>query len=182
MGERSFVERRRTWKASLRDRFSELEKRWNQANVPLAVIHLPISIPSVGPDDLCRFGLSGENLRTLQTNRPNLLLVGPPSHLAPVLELLERSAIRPIVVCGAQRLPLAERAIGTLVIHDAHRLSQPQQHQLHSWLTQHPLKQVILTAPEPLFPLFLRNAFDDALFFRLNMKLVVIENASFESV
>jgi hypothetical protein len=183
MGERSFVERRRTWKASLRDHFHELEERWNRADTPLAVIHIPTTeLASIGADDLCRVGLSDENLRKLQTTRPNLLLVGSSLLLPPVLELLERGAVRPVVAVGAQRLGLAERGIGTLVLHDANRLTPAQQHELHCWLVRHPLKQVILTASERLFPLVLRNTFDADLFFQLNVRLVVIESVSADVV
>jgi hypothetical protein len=183
MGERSFVERRRTWNASLRDHFRELEERWNRANAPLAVIHLPAQVDArVGPEDLCRCGLSAEILKTIQTNRPNLLLIGPPSPLTPLLRILESGAAPPVMSCSARRLALAERPIGTLVIHDANRLSQDQQRQLHGWLARHPPKQVIVTAPEPLLPLVMRNAFNPALFFELNVKSVVMDEAAVEGV
>jgi len=185
MGEPSFVERRHSWNASLRDHFRELEERWNRANVPLAVIHLPTRIDAnARPDDLDRSAFPAEILRTLETHRPNLLLIGSPSHLPPVLRILEGSAVPPVVSCGAPRFALAERAIGTLVIHGANRLNEHQQRQLHNWLPRHPLTQVILTTSEPLIPLVLRNAFDADLFFQLNVKSVsvVMADASPEAV
>jgi hypothetical protein len=76
---------------------------------------------------------------------------------------------------------LAERRIGTLVIAEADRLNRQQQDQRHRWVTQHPLKQVIATVSEPLFPLVVRNVFSAALF-QLNPTSLLIEAVSSEIV
>jgi replication-associated recombination protein RarA len=70
---------------------------------------------------------------------------------------------------------LAERQIGTLVIAEADQFNRQQQDQLHRWVTQHPLTQVIATASEPLFPLVVRNVLSAPLFFQLNPTSLLIE-------
>lgn len=179
MTDRPFVERRRSWKAGLRAHFGELEERWNRANPPLAVVHLPLPTnPSAEPPRLANLGLSEECLRTLETKRPNLLLIGPPTQVTCVLQMIEPSVVRPVASVRAERLTLPERAIGTLVLHDANRLNPRQQDQLHRWIDLHPLEQVIATASEPLFPLVVRNAFSAVLFFRLNVMSLMIDAES----
>ena len=177
-----FVERRRTWNAGLRAHFRELEERWNRAH-DLSVVHLPPpTIPGAGPPGLADIGLSDECLRTLETKRPNLLLIGPSTQVTSLLQLIAPSVAPPIASVRAERLTLPEDAIGTLILHDAHRLSPRQQDQLHRWIDVHPLNQVIATTAEPLFPLVVRNSFSAALFFRLDAMSLRIEEVSPEVV
>jgi len=173
------VERRHSWNAGLREHFRELEERWNRAHPPLAVIHLPAGLDPTGrPCGLFSLGLSEECLRTVEHKRPNLLLIGSPKTVSPVLQVIEQSAAPPVVSSRPERLALADRGIATLVIHDANRLGRTQQDQLYRWINLHPLKQVIATASEPLFPLMVRNAFSAELFFRLNVMSVMVDEAS----
>jgi hypothetical protein len=173
------VERRRSWNAGRREHFRELEERWNRANPPLAVIHLPAGLgPLVGLGAFLSLGLSEECLRTVERKRPNLLLIGSPGAVSPVLQAIEQSVAHPVASSRAERLSLSEHAIATLVIHDANRLNRTQQDQLYRWVNLHPLKQVIATASEPLFPLMVRNVFSAELFFRLNAMSVLIDEAS----
>jgi len=181
MGDISFVERRRTWNASLREHFRDLEQRWNRANPPL-VVRLPTPVASAPPPDLAAVGCPAEIARTIGTNRPNLILVGLPPNVTIVRRIVEQQATRPVVSLDRQLRTLAERRVGTLVIAEADRLNRQQQDQLHRWVTQHPLKQVIATASKPLFPLVVRNVFSAALFFQLNPTSLLIEAVSSELV
>ena len=183
MSHQPFVERRRTWNAGLRAHFRELEERWNRTQPPLAVVHLPPPTnPGAGPPRLADIGLSEECVRTLETKRPNLLLIGSSTKVTCLLQLIEPSVTHPLVSVRAERLTLPETAIGTLVLHDANRLDATQQDQLHRWLDVHPLSQVIATSSQPLFPLVVRNSFSAVLFFRLNVRSLMIEEASPEAV
>jgi hypothetical protein len=183
MSDQPFVERRRTWNAGLRAHFRELEERWNRAQPRLAVVHLPPpTIPGAPPPGLADIGLPEECLRTLETKRPNLLLIGSSRNVTCLLQLIEPLVTQPVVSVRAERLTLPEAAIGTLVLHDANRLSPSQQDQLHRWVDMHPLNRVIATTSEPLFPLVVRNMFSAVLFFRLNVMSLMIEEASPEIV
>jgi hypothetical protein len=71
---------------------------------PLAVIHLPADVgPTVGPGALLSLGLSEECLRAVERKRPNLLLIGSPATVSPVLQVIEQSAARPVVSSRAPR-------------------------------------------------------------------------------
>jgi len=183
MSNQPFPERRRSWNAGLREHFRELEEKWNRTHPPLAVVHLPANLPAgLEPPDLATPGHTVECLRILETKRPNLLVIGSPTTVAPVVQIIERSLIRPVVSCRAGRLALQRSAIGTLVIHDADRLGREEQNQLHSWVNQHAEKQLVTTASESLFSLVARNMFSDTLFYRLNAMSLIVEEASAEIV
>jgi len=182
MSDEPFVERRRTWNAGLRAHFRELEERWNRAHPRLAVVHLPPTIPGAPPPGLADIGLPEECLKTLETKRPNLLLIGSSTNVTCLLQLFEPSVTHPVVSVRAEQLTLPDASVGTLVLHDANRLSPGQQDQLHRWVDVHPLNRVIATTSEPLFPLVVRNTFSAVLFFRLNVMSLMIEEASPELV
>jgi len=178
MSEQPFVERRRSWNASVRDHFRELEEQWNRAHPPLAIVHCPPRAQAAEePPQSGSVVLPPECLSILETRRPNLLLIGPAGPIAAVMQVIERSLIRPVVSCHAGRLAVLPQRIGTLVVHDADRLSRDQQAELHSWLNRHADKQVITIAMEPLFSLVVRNLFSDVLFYRLNAVSLIVDDA-----
>jgi hypothetical protein len=134
--------------------------------------------PGLGSSGLASLGLSAECLKALETRRPNLLLIGSSTKVSDLLQLIEPSMAHPVVSLRADRLRLPERLIGTLVLHDANRLSPAQQEEWRRWVDLHPQKQVIATASEPLFPLMVRNAFSSVLFFQLNFMSLMIDGTS----
>jgi hypothetical protein len=131
-------------------------------------VHLPGNGQPVEEQSKARPGLPLECLHILETRRPNLLLIGSPVPIAAVMQMLERSLVPPMVSWPAGQPAHLPRAIGTLVVHDADRLTPHQQAELHAWLNRHADQQVITIASESLFSLVMRNLFSDVLFYRLN--------------
>ena len=169
MGERPFVERRRSWNAGLREHFRQLEESWNRAHPPLAVVDVRDDVkatqqPHYLPDEL----------KLLEKARVNLLLIGLRRKTSLFLRRIERSLAPPVMPVRAGHLVLPERAVGTLVIHDVDHLTRQEQDALNGWVVSHPEQQVIATASGPLFPLVARNQFSDVLFYRLNTLTVIV--------
>jgi hypothetical protein len=161
------TERRHRENAVLRERFRELEERWNRVHPPMALDDLLATGRANGDQHLIKPLNDGRTV--LETYRPNILLIGPQPTVRHVLQITLRSAVRPVVTCSARSFTLPDPPVGTLVLCDAEFLNRVAQRRLYAWLlrtSSHP--QVITTASVPLFPLVIRNAFDDALFYRLN--------------
>ena len=170
------AERRRHWNAGLRNRFKQLEDRWNQ-------LHPPLLIDGVGnrrdtdaqTEEGAAFGLSPANLAYLGTQRRNVLLIGTDSRLAEFLPVLTRTAMLPIESCRAGRLALPHRSVGTLLLHDADRLTREEQEQMFGWIScAPPPVQVVTAASVPLFPLVVRQHFSEALFYRLSQVCLIV--------
>jgi len=168
-------ERRRSWNAGLRERFRQLEQRWNELHPPVP-IHESINSRASDPELPWSIGLSSDSLTSLHTHRSNVLLVGPEAHVARVLPAITRLVTPPIESCAAGRLALPTRLVGTLVLRNAHRLSVDEQQELFGWMSAASIdSQVITTATIPLFPLVLRKHFSDALFYRLTEMCLIVK-------
>ena len=170
MGDRPFVERRRSWNAGLREHFRQLEESWNRTHPPLAVVDVRDDVKTTQQS---RYRLSDE-LTILEKARVNLLLIGLRRKTSLVLRRIEPSLTPPVMLVRAGHLVLPERAAGTLVIHDVDLLTHQEQNALNGWVVSHPEQQVIATASGPLFPLVARNRFSDVLFYRLNTLTVIV--------
>jgi hypothetical protein len=168
---RPATERRHTCNAGLREHFRQLEARWNRVHPSIPVADLRAVNGTVRDEDaLSLLALSDDWRRVLETKRPNVIVIGPPTKVTPVLTLLARSVAQPMVSCTARNPVLPETAVGTLVLHDADRLTRLDQDRVYGWLScAVDAPQVITTTSVPLFPLVMRNAFSDALFYRLNV-------------
>jgi hypothetical protein len=181
MGNQSTVERRRSWNAGLREHFRRLEELWNRAHPPLGVVHVRATVNDKGdPCDFSRLGLPAECLATLRSKRPNLLLIGSPDNVRAVLQLIHGALLHPVRSYRPKQLAFTGGTVGSLIIHDLDRLTHEEQRQLYRWVTSYPEKQVITTARAPLLPMVVRNAFDQDLFFRLNMMCLVVDDSSTE--
>ena len=122
-------ERRHNWNAGLRERFRQLEERWNQLHPPLSIDEAGRS--SAGDPELRgNVGLLSDRLKSLHTHRSNVLVIGPESHITRVLPVITRLSTPPIESCAAGRLALPDRLVGTLVLRNADRLSVDEQQQL----------------------------------------------------
>jgi hypothetical protein len=176
------IERRHSWNAGLRERFRRLESRWNRANPPIAVVDVTGDSGS-GDDveDWTRFGISDEERRLFEYQKPNLLIIGSSPSVERILGLLERTSIPPIVRCDACLLRLPTVEVGTLVISHAEQLSAVDQQLLFAWLSfTTPRRQVITTAAVPLFPAVVRSTFSEALFYRLNAMCWMLRDTAAE--
>jgi hypothetical protein len=164
------IERRQSWNTALRERFRQLEHRWHRANPPIAIADLPTAHQTAdGTDEWTRLGISEEERRVFEAQRPNVLIVGSGPSVQRILQLLERICMPPIVRCGPCPLTLPCAEVGTLAITDVERLSAMDQQLLFAWLScTVPRPQVISTTAVPLFPAVIRSTFSDALFYRLN--------------
>ena len=173
------TERRHSWNAGLRERFRRLESRWNRANPVIPVVAAP-SDPGTtaeGTDEWMRFGISVEERRTIENQRPNVLIIGSGPSVERLVRLLEQTSFPPRVRCDACPLIIPPVEVGTLVISHAERLSAVDQQLLFAWLSiSRPRLQVITTAAVPLFPAVVRSTFSEALFYRLNPVCLMLQD------
>lgn len=167
------IERRRTWNAELRERFRNLEERWNELHPPVTFGQALRAGETPSDDDVLP-GLSAETLRCFTSYRPNVLVVGAEPQVAQLLHILMQLALPPIVSYRAGDGALPARGAGTLIVRDADRLKREEQAAIFGWLTYAPTRiQVITNTTVPLFPLVIRRRFSDALFYRLNEMCLV---------
>jgi len=169
MGDRAFIERRRSWNSGLREHFRQLEESWHRAHPPLPVVDVREDVKATQqPHNL------SDELKILEKTRVNLLLIGLRRKTSVFLRRIESSLAPPVLLVRAGHLVLPERANGTLVIHDVDHLSRQEQDALNGWVQSHPEQQIIATASEPLFRLVARNRFSDVLFYRLNTLTLIV--------
>ena len=82
---------------------------------------------------------------------------------------------KPICWVDAGRLSLPLHSAGTLILQGAHALSASAQERLFEWLGDDArTTRVLTTTPYPLFPLVEGGSFLEALYYRLNMLLLIL--------
>src|SRR5262245_1845533 len=182
MGQDVLIERRHSWNAALRERFRRLESRWNRANPPIAVVDAPGDRGSGGNgEEWTQFGISDEERRLFEHQKPNVLIIGSPPGVDRIVRLIERTSTPPIVRCRACPLTLPTVEVGTLGISNVEQLSTVDQQLLFAWLSfTTPRRQVITTAAVPLFPAVVRSTFNEALFYRLNAMCLMLRDTAAE--
>lgn len=112
---------------------------------------------------------SDNDLLSLRSWRPNILLIGPPTAADDLLPQLLSRCRPPVYEIHGSRLT-AMPADGTVVLRDLAGLDTGAQCALYRWLDlQGGRVQVVSVAPTPLFPLVADGEFSEALFYRLNM-------------
>jgi Sigma-54 interaction domain len=104
--------------------------------------------------------------------RTNLLLVG--AGTVPVLlEMLSVELLNERILSWHPGEPLtlpSPRHAATFILHEVNQLSAEGQRELLSWLDQASGRiRVISTAEQPLLPMVKSGAFDEALYYRLNI-------------
>jgi hypothetical protein len=106
---------------------------------------------------------------------PNLLLVGPDGPARRRLAQILADCRQPVherTAGGVDPMPRH----GTIVLRDVAGLDLRQQRLLLRWLTEcMDVVQVVTVAAESLFPSVQRGAFLDALFYRLNVVTLMID-------
>jgi hypothetical protein len=103
----------------------------------------------------------------------NLFVVGPDDEVAKLITSLWPCLATPIVVRQrgeSLRLPPPSPTVGTIVIYDVDTLTRLEQHALKQWLrVENPHARVVSSASAPLWPTVETGAFNDGLYYRLNV-------------
>jgi hypothetical protein len=119
------------------------------------------------PDDT---SLSGDAFAILARAHPNVLLIGPVDATDQALALISRYLLRPTVFWTPRETrDLPQVPYGTLVINAIETADATQLSHLVARLDggAEPV-QVVCTTPTPLFPLVVRGAFPEPLYYLLN--------------
>jgi hypothetical protein len=101
---------------------------------------------------------------------PNLLLIGPDAATRAYLD--QQMALPPSSVrsCDGAELELPIEPVQGLVVRDVERLTRDRQDQLVEWLSGPGYHtRIVATSGVPLYPMVERGEFSDALYYRINM-------------
>lgn len=103
----------------------------------------------------------------------NVLLVGAEPTLTELVCSFWSTFDEPIMIrrsADPLQLPLGSEAIGTLIIHGVETLTDREQQDLRDWLVvRNGRTQVVSTASASLLPMVEAGAFNDSLYYRLNV-------------
>ena len=122
-----------------------------------------------------RLAIPASDWETLVLTRANTVVVGSEDAALSVWTAVWPTLQKPIYWADADRLSLPRHSAGTLILQGAHALSAFDQQQVFEWLDRDArATRVLSTAPYPLFPLVEGGLFLEALYYRLNMLLLVL--------
>ena len=122
-----------------------------------------------------RAGSPPSDLDLARLTRANLFLVGDDEVVVPVVTSLWPSFATPIVVRNrgeSLQLSPTSQPVGTVVVCDVDTLTGHEQRALNNWMAGNGRTQVVSTASRFLQPLLEAGAFDEGLYYRLNMVTV----------
>jgi hypothetical protein len=114
------------------------------------------------------------DLELARSTGANLLVVAADDIVAELLASLWPSLASPIVVRHrGERLRLQQTSppVATMVVYDVDTLTGDEQRALHHWITVNRTR-VVSTASKCLWPMLQAGAFNDALYYRLNVVLI----------
>jgi hypothetical protein len=108
---------------------------------------------------------------------PNLLLIGPDAATRPYLDrLMTAPSVRS---CDSAEPRLPSEPVGGLVLRDVERLTRERQDQLVEWLNGPGFHtRIVATSVTSLYPMVERGEFSDALYYRINMVTLLLEESS----
>jgi hypothetical protein len=122
-----------------------------------------------------RLPIPAVDWQTLVATRANTVVVGQEDAALRVWTAVWPSLQKPIHWVEADHLMLPRHPAGTLILQGADLLTVPSQEQLFAWLDGDARStRVLTTTTRPLFPLVENGAFLAALYYRLNMLLLVL--------
>jgi len=99
---------------------------------------------------------------------PNLLLIGPETATRPYLDRLMASPS--VRACDGTAPHWPREAVEDLVVRDVERLTPDGQEQLVDWLNGPGFHtRIVATSGTSLYPMVKRGEFSDALYYRINM-------------
>jgi hypothetical protein len=117
---------------------------------------------------------------SLRTSHQNILLEGADAAMKAALDVLLPLFSEPVLWSQADvplELPTERR--GTLILRDVGALRADDQNRLLRWLeASNQLPQIVSMSATPLFSLVARGAFDEALYYRLNVMLLRAEHTA----
>jgi hypothetical protein len=127
--------------------------------------------PAIAP----RLAIPASDWEALIATRVNTVIVGHEDAALGVWTAVWPTLQKPIYWVEADRLSLPRQSAGTLILQGAHALSASAQRRVFDWLDldAHSTR-VLTTTPQALYPLVESGAFIEALYYRLNMLLLIL--------
>jgi hypothetical protein len=130
--------------------------------------HFAVPVPA-------RLAIPASDWEALVATRANTVVVGQENAALGVWTAVWPTLQKPIYWVEADRLSLPRQSAGTLILQGAHALTASAQQQVFDWLDRDAHATRVLTAtPQALFPLVERGTFLEALYYRLNMLLLIL--------
>ena len=120
--------------------------------------------------------ISSREWHSVCTRQHNVMFEGPAQATKGVLRLLEPHLRAPAIWKAARtplEIPMDE--CGALVLQDVSSLDRREQAALLRWLGDG-RTQVVSTTEHSLLPLIARGVFDEALYYRLNLTLIMLDS------
>jgi hypothetical protein len=140
-----------------------------QLAVTLPLVRRPVPPPA-------RLAIQPGDWNTFVGSRANTIVVGTEEAALGVWTAVWPSLQKPIHWVEGERLSLPRRSAGTLILQGADTLSARDQQQLLDWLEGDArATRILSTTRRPLFPLVESGTFLEALYYRLNVILLVLE-------
>jgi hypothetical protein len=123
-----------------------------------------------------RVAIQAGDWNTFVASRANAIIVGTEEAALGVWTAVWPSLQKPIHWVEAGRLTLPRRSAGTLILQGADALTASDQRELFEWLEGDArATRILTTARRPLFPLVEGGSFLEALYYRLNVVLLVLQ-------
>jgi hypothetical protein len=127
------------------------------------------------PPAPARLSIPASDWEALVATRANTVVVGTEDAALGVWTAVWPRLKKPIYWVEADRLSLPRQSAGTLILQGAHTLSPSAQQQVFEWLDRDArATRVLTTTPHSLFPLVEDGSFLEALYYRLNMLLLIL--------
>lgn len=122
-----------------------------------------------------RLTIPASDWDALVATRANTVVVGEEDAALRVWTAVWPTLQKPIYWVDAGRLSLPRHAAGTVILQGAHALSASAQQQIFDWLDRDARgTRILTTTPCSLFPLVEDGSFLEALYYRLNMLLLIL--------
>jgi hypothetical protein len=110
---------------------------------------------------------------------PNLLLIGPEAATRAYLDRQMLPLPSSVRSCNGADLRLPSEPVQGLVVRDVERLTRDHQDQLVEWLSGPGCHtRIVATSGAPLYPMVERGEFSDALYYRINMITLRLDESS----
>ena len=122
-----------------------------------------------------RLAIPASDWQALVATRANAVVIGHEDAALRVWTAVWPTLQKPIYWVEADRLSLPRQPAGTLILQGAHTLTASAQQQVFDWLDRDAhATRVLTTTPQALFPLVEGGTFLEALYYRLNMLLLIL--------
>jgi hypothetical protein len=150
----------------------------------VSIVHIaalpPTSIAKPGPTRRtlptpARLSIPESDWEAFVATGANAVVVGSEDAALGVWTAVWPSLQKPICWSDAGELSLPRNSAGTLILQGAHLLNASAQQQVFEWISLDArATRVLATTPLPLFPLVEGGTFLEALYYRLNMLLLIL--------